>query len=72
MEIKDGAEYEECTFTPEILQENERIYLVIGDSKIDITEDFADGECSGTFEFKGVTFEYELSGTVDDYTVDVR
>lgn len=72
MEIKDGAEYEECNLTSEILQENERIYLVIGDSKIDITEDFADGECSGTFEFKGDTYKYELSGTVDDYTVDVR
>ena len=72
MEIKDGAEYEECDLTSEILKENDRLYLSIGNSKIDITEDFADGECSGTFEFKGVTFEYELSGTVDDYTVDVR
>ncbi|MDE7366590.1 MAG: hypothetical protein K2N24_04475 [Lachnospiraceae bacterium] len=72
MEIKDGAEYEECNLTSEILQENDRLYLSIGDSKIDITEDFADGECSGTFEFQGVTFEYELSGTVDNYTVDVR
>lgn len=71
-EIGDGVDYEECNFTSEILQDNGRVYLSIGDSKIDITEDFADGECSGTFEFRGATFEYVVTGTVDNYTVDVR
>lgn len=59
-------------FNTEIIQENECIYLMIGDSKIDITEDFADGKCSGSFEFQGVTLEYEVTGTVDEYTVDIK
>lgn len=68
----ETMENSESDFHTEILQENERIYLVIGDSKIDITEDFADGECSGSFEFKGVTFDYEVTGTVDEYSVNVK
>lgn len=68
----ETMEHSESDFHTEILQENERIYLVIGDSKIDITEDFADGECSGSFEFKGVTFDYEVTGTVDEYSVNVK
>lgn len=70
---EDGnIEHSENDFTSEILQENNRLYLSIGDSKIDITEDFVDGTCSGTFEFQGVTFEYEVTGTVEHYTVEVR
>lgn len=68
----DNAEASEAGFHTEVIQENDSIYLVIGDSKIDITEDFADGECSGTFEFKGVTFMYEVTGTADEYTIDVK
>lgn len=70
---KDAVEYSDVVdFTTEIIEENNRLFLVIGDSKIDITEDFADGACSGTFEFQGVTHNYEVTGTPDEYSVEVK
>ena len=49
-------------------------YLVIGDNflKIDITEDFADGKCSGSFEWEGVTYQYEITGDMEEYDIDIQ
>ncbi len=66
------GEQPESDFSAELLREDDRIYLAIGDSRIDITEDFADGSCSGSFEYEGTIYEYEVTGTVDEYTVDIK
>lgn len=49
--------------------ENDRIYLVVEDSKVDITEDFTDGEATGSIELAGVQYVYIVTGTAEDYDV---
>lgn len=43
-----------------------RFYLFYGDFNLDITEDFADGESSGTFELNGKQYEYVVTGNWTD------
>lgn len=69
---EDASEYDAMDLTNEIIQEDGKTYLCIGDSKIDITEDFADGYCSGTFEMNGETLQYEVSGNAEDYELSVQ
>lgn len=54
-----------------LVSEADKIYLVIGGNlkRIDITEDFADGKCSGTVELEGVTYNYEVTGTLEDNSI---
>lgn len=74
----EDVSYQEAVVTSvqdmqsEIVCEGDKQYLIIGDSKIDITEDFADGRCSGTFELEGVTFQYEVTGNVEEYQVSIQ
>lgn len=49
--------------------ENDRIYLVVEDSKVDITEEFTDGEATGSIELAGVQYVYTVTGTAEDYDV---
>lgn len=56
----------------EIKRQDGRLYLTIGSSEIDITEDFADGSCTGTFELAGDTYTYEITGTEDDYDITIK
>lgn len=64
--ITDSADKETS-----LVSEDDKIYLVIGDNlkRIDITEDFADGKCSGTVELEGVTYNYEVTGTLEDNSI---
>lgn len=57
-----------------LISEEGKNYLVIGDNllKIDITEDFADGKCSGSFEWEGVTYQYEITGDMEEYDIDIQ
>lgn len=64
-----GAEMElSANMKTSLVKEDNKIYLVIGDNqkKIDITEDFADGKCNGTFEMENKTYNYEVTGTVEE------
>ncbi len=40
--------------------------------RVDITEDFADGEASGTISVAGKEYAYQLTGTVDEYSVMIE
>lgn len=56
-------------------QEDGRVYLVAKEggqvmAKEDITEDFADGTASGQIIWGGVTYQYHVSGTVEEYDID--
>ena len=57
-----------------LISEGDKVYLVIGDNlkKIDITEDFADGKCSGSFELEGLTYNYEITGTVEESSISLN
>lgn len=76
--IENGSSYSLICFVGELSDLNGRIILdIVG--PIDITEDFADGVASGTFEYKWKTssveyqetFVYRVEGTLEKYTVDV-
>lgn len=77
-DVGDSTEYiSEMDFTmrTELVQENGRIWLVInGDNanRVDITEDFADGSASGIYAgFEGLSLRYTVTGTVEEYSVEL-
>lgn len=57
--------YTQDAFTAELKQEDGKIFLIAGEEKIDITEDFKDGEAIGTFEFEGLTVKYTVTGSIE-------
>ena len=65
----------DVTMRTELVQENGRIWLVInGDnaSRVDITEDFADGSASGIYAgFEDWPLRYTVTGTVEEYSVEL-
>ncbi len=67
--VSESSNY---TMKTELVQENDRVYLVInGDNvnRVDITEDFADGTATGTYTLEGVSLTYTVTGTVEEYNV---
>ena len=61
----------EYALTTEVVQENDRIFFVMEDQKIDITEDFSDGEATGTIELSGLTFTYTITGSVEESEISL-
>lgn len=78
LNVEEGVEfssiytYSDVDAEGMVIQENDRLYLYIDGDKIDITEDMADGECSGSFEKEGITYEYVVTGNGDNYTVTIK
>lgn len=66
-----GAIVTEDTFSAELLQEDGKVYLVTEEEKIDITEDFSDGEANGTFTYCGLTLKYTVTGTVEECEISI-
>lgn len=66
VEVSDGDDayrLEEC---------GGRICLVLdGQHRVDITEDFQDGSCKGTFDADGMTWCYEVTGTLEQPEIQV-
>lgn len=49
-----------------------RICLVLDEQhRVDITEDFQDGSCTGTFDADGMTWCYEVTGTLEQPEIQV-
>ena len=44
----------------EVIEEEGNIYLIVGEMKLDITEDMADGNATGRYERNGVIYDYEV------------
>lgn len=73
--IDEGTSYSVIWFVGELKKSEDRLILDIVEP-IDITEDFADGVASGTFEYKWktgdveyeATFAYKVEGTLENYT----
>ncbi|MBD5097418.1 MAG: hypothetical protein HDT40_10630 [Lachnospiraceae bacterium] len=65
----------DATMGTELVQENGRVWLVINgdnESRVDITEDFADGSASGIYAgFEGLSLRYTVTGTVEEYSVEL-
>lgn len=57
---------------PELKSENGKIYLVVADEKVDITEDFADGEATGEIKYDGEVASYTVTGTLDDHKIELN
>lgn len=57
--------------TASLEKENDRVYLVAGDVRVDITEDIADGKCTGTFEHNNMNFEYEITGNIEMHNINI-
>lgn len=59
--------------TPMVAMEDDgKIYFKYGEAKVDITEDFADGEASGTFLYKELKYEFMVEGTVEINSITTR
>ncbi|MBE5876977.1 MAG: hypothetical protein E7290_08850 [Lachnospiraceae bacterium] len=56
---------------PEIIEAGEVIYFTYGDLAIDITEDVADGEATGSFEKDGTTYQYTVRGNSGEWDVQI-
>lgn len=61
---EEGA-YTQDAFTARMEQEGDKLFLVTDSERIDITEDFKDGEATGTFEYEGITVKYTVTGDVE-------
>ena len=44
----------------EVVEEDGKVYLVVGEITLDITEDMADGIATGSFEKNGEMYQYEV------------
>ncbi len=57
---------------PELKSENGKIYLVVAEEKVDITEDFADGEATGEIKYDGEVVSYTVTGSLDDHKIELN
>lgn len=62
---------ENMLFSAELVQEDGKVYLMIEEEKMDITEDFSDGEATGTFTYCGLTLKYTVTGTVEECEISI-
>lgn len=58
--------------TPLLVEEDGKVYLQFGDVKEDITEDYTDKTASGKMVIEGVEYEYEVTGTIDIYSITLE
>ncbi len=49
-----------------------KIYIKYGEAKVDITEDFADGEASGTLKINDLEYEFLVEGNVEVNSITLR
>lgn len=54
------------------VEDDGKIYIKYGEAKVDITEDFADGEASGTLKFSDLEYEFLVEGNVDVNSITLR
>lgn len=65
------AAYTQDAFIVELEEVDGKVYLITETERIDITEDFRDGEATGTFEYEGLTVRYKAIGTVEDCELQI-
>ncbi len=68
--VSDGV-YTEDAFVAELVQEDGKVFLVTAKERIDVTEDLSDGEATGTFKFSGLTVKYTITGSAEEYEIEI-
>lgn len=71
-EYNTNSSTEETTIFYGVLEEEDgKVFLIIGNNlkKIDITDDFQDGNASGEFELEGESYQYTIEGSVKDSSI---
>lgn len=58
--------------TAELKVEDDKVYLVIADETVDITEDFADGEATGQIKYDGEMVNYIVTGNAEAYEISLE
>lgn len=71
MTPEEAADLEVETVLGTVVEEDGKQFFKYGEEKIDITEDLADGEASGTFEISGDKYTYKVMGEDGNYGVSV-
>ena len=74
VDSEDGnsvVEFDNESYETKLMEENDKVYLVVGDTKIDITEDFKDGEAKGSFVIDKVDYQYKITGNIEEYSMDI-
>ena len=71
MTSEEAADLEVETVLGTVVEEDGKQFLKYGEEKIDITEDLADGEASGTFEVSGDKYTYKVMGEDGNYGVSI-
>lgn len=56
----------------QIKSEEGKVYLVIAEENVDITEDFADGEATGQIKCNGEMVNYTVTGNADAYVISLE
>ena len=54
------------------VEDDGKIYIKYGEAKVDITEDFADGEASGTLNYNDLEYEFLVEGNVEVNSITLR
>ncbi len=77
MDGDENIEYDDVSSDGEdmllgtVVDEDGKQFFKYGEEKLDITEDLADGEASGTIEISGDEYYYEITGQDGNYSVSV-
>lgn len=71
IEYDDVASDGEDMLLGTVVDEDGKQFFKYGEEKLDITEDLADGEASGTIEISGDEYYYEITGQDGNYSVSV-
>lgn len=76
-ETKKGTQDEQENLKTSVKQVDNTTYLIIkGISekpvKVDITRDYADGSAEGTVQIETAEYQYKVSGTLEEYTIDLE
>lgn len=75
-EVTDTINYNTDNYgiAPEAALETrgDALYFVIPDTfETDITEDFSDGSCEGSFTLDGTTYQYTITGDEQEYNIQI-
>lgn len=70
--VYDNESTQTSEVTPVLVEEDGKVYLQFGDVKEDITVDYADETASGEIVIDGIEYDYEVTGTIDVYSITLK
>ncbi len=67
--VADG--YSSQEIEPVLKSEAGKVYLVVADVSVDITEDFKDGSATGEIAYDGTNADYTVTGSMENYKIEL-